>query len=613
VSTAWTHGRGTLAIVAGAISLTTALLISTPDAVGYTHALKPAGQTHAFKPVRAATHKLVFRPHGLAPQSVRRARVRVGFGHRGHTRSIARWRVRTAIRTDAPLGVRKPTHAHRGVLRVAAKPAQGRGTPPPHGKVSLSVSVAGSGAGSITGPGINCPGDCSETYANGTNVTLSAGARDGSSFGGWSGDCSGGGATCQVAMTSNRSVGANFVAAPTPQTATLKVSTAGSGSGSITGPGINCPGDCSEAYSTGTSVKLNASAASGSSFGGWSGDCSGGEATCQMTVNGDTSASAAFDPSESVTPFYSGSSPFNTPVPADPTVAPNSSQIVQRLVGLGPPAANYAGAAGTSMDWSHPVYFAKASDPVYTIHQTGWANPDVEGREVHIPVGAKPAGGDDASFSVVNTDGWEYDFWQAQAPSGNGGTFTANFAKRAPWDGTGLGTSSPPYQGGITAAGFSNQAGVIRLSEMKAGVINHALFMSVHGWNGRVWPSAKLSGTTGQVADPDAPAMGQHFWLDMTQPQIDALSIPEWQKIILRAMAKYGMYVGDNGGSPWALQFESGDNYTSFGQPDPWIAYAQAQGIAPSYNSSIGRNVYYFNFKNAVDWGSKLKVLEPGQ
>jgi hypothetical protein len=99
----------------------------------------------------------------------------------------------------------------------------------------------------------------------------------------------------------------------------------------------------------------------------------------------------------------------------------------------------------------------------------------------------------------------------------------------------------------------------------------------------------------------------------MTQPQIDALSVPEWQKIILRAMAKYGMYVGDNGGSPWALQFESGDNYTSFGQQDPWIAYAQAQGIAGSYNSAIGRNVYYFNFKNAVDWGSKLKVLEPGQ
>jgi hypothetical protein len=38
--------------------------------------------------------------------------------------------------------------------------------------------------------------------------------------------------------------------------------------------------------------------------------------------------------------------------------------------------------------------------------------------------------------------------------------------------------------------------------------------------------------------------------------------------------------------------------------------YAQSQG---SYDSSIGRTVYYFNFKNAVDWASNLKVLAPGQ
>ena len=83
----------------------------------------------------------------------------------------------------------------------------------------------------------------------------------------------------------------------------------------------------------------------------------------------------------------------------------------------------------------------------------------------------------------------------------------------------------------------------------------------------------------GEVNDPNAPALGQHFWLDVTPSQIDALSVPEWQKIILRAMAKYGMYVGDNGGAPWALQFESGDNYTSFGKPDPWVDYAQSHRI----------------------------------
>ena len=131
---------------------------------------------------------------------------------------------------------------------------------------------------------------------------------------------------------------------------------------------------------------------------------------------------------------YQDASPFNTPVPANPQLAPNSSQIVHRVTSWGPPAKPYAGAAGTSDDWSHPVYFARWSDPVYRIHQTGWANPDIEGQRIHIPVGAKPAGGGDASFSVVGPfRGWEYDFWDAKTPSGHGGTFTANFGKRGLW------------------------------------------------------------------------------------------------------------------------------------------------------------------------------------
>jgi hypothetical protein len=99
----------------------------------------------------------------------------------------------------------------------------------------------------------------------------------------------------------------------------------------------------------------------------------------------------------------------------------------------------------------------------------------------------------------------------------------------------------------------------------------------------------------------------------MSAAQIDALSLPQWQKIILRAMAKYGMYVGNNGGSPWALQFESGDNYTSFGDPDPWVAYARSQGIQGSHDAKTGRTLYPFSLKNAVDWKSKLKVLAPGR
>jgi hypothetical protein len=315
------------------------------------------------------------------------------------------------------------------------------------------------------------------------------------------------------------------------------------------------------------------------------------------------------DPTACRRPF-SPSSPFNTPVGRHPKVATHSAQIVQRLVSWGPPGPSYAGASGTSADWSHPLYFARASDPRYRIHQTGWVNRDIEGRHIYIPRRARPAGGGDGSFTVVQPDGWEYDFYRAKKPSRHGRTFTADFGRRGRWHGSGLGTSRGPSRGGITAAGFSNQAGVIRVSEMRAGVINHALFMTVNCHHGNVWPANNV-GTHGLCSLKNAPAMGQHFWLDMTPAQINALSVPGWQKIILRAMARYGMYVGDDGGNTWALQFESGDNYTSFGKHDPWIAYAHSQGIRGWYDSSIGRSVYYFSFKHAVGWGRWLKVLKP--
>ena len=135
----------------------------------------------------------------------------------------------------------------------------------------LDVSTAGTGTGRVTGPGIDCPGDCSEEYEPGTPVTLVAQATGGSTFSGWSGDCSGAGACELLMIVRDRSVTATFTAPPA--TFALNVSVGGNGTGTVTGPGIACPGDCSEIYSAGTLVALTAAPTGGSSFGGWGGDC----------------------------------------------------------------------------------------------------------------------------------------------------------------------------------------------------------------------------------------------------------------------------------------------------------------------------------------------------
>lgn len=90
--------------------------------------------------------------------------------------------------------------------------------PPPPGSFTLSVAKAGTGSGTVTSSpaGISCGGDCSEAYAEDTAVSLTATPASGSTFGGWSGACTGSGA-CNLSMTANRSVTATFTAdAPPP-------------------------------------------------------------------------------------------------------------------------------------------------------------------------------------------------------------------------------------------------------------------------------------------------------------------------------------------------------------------------------------------------------------
>ena len=83
------------------------------------------------------------------------------------------------------------------------------------GLYPLSVGKTGSGSGAVTSSpaGIDCGVACSGSYAAGAVVTLSATPAAGSSFSGWSGDCSGTG-TCTLSMSAARSVSAEFASVP---------------------------------------------------------------------------------------------------------------------------------------------------------------------------------------------------------------------------------------------------------------------------------------------------------------------------------------------------------------------------------------------------------------
>jgi hypothetical protein len=81
-----------------------------------------------------------------------------------------------------------------------------------------------------------------------------------------------------------------------------------SGSGSITGPGISCAGDCSEGYAPSTWVTLSANPSSGYTFNSWSGACAGQGSACSILMDGDKTTGASFTAPFTYTLSNSGAS-----------------------------------------------------------------------------------------------------------------------------------------------------------------------------------------------------------------------------------------------------------------------------------------------------------------
>jgi virginiamycin B lyase len=84
------------------------------------------------------------------------------------------------------------------------------------GPFTLTVHQSGTGFGTVisTPAGILCGAVCTGSFATGASVTLNAAANMGSTFVGFSGDCSG--STCTVQMTANRNVTVTFTGSASP-------------------------------------------------------------------------------------------------------------------------------------------------------------------------------------------------------------------------------------------------------------------------------------------------------------------------------------------------------------------------------------------------------------
>lgn len=136
-----------------------------------------------------------------------------------------RWDCASTSTQSAPIAdVRVNTEKSQSLCKVTFDAGDDTAPPPDR---TLSVLVNGAGSVSSDPGGVDCGSDCSETFADGTTITLTATASTGSVFDNWSDNgCTNNRtmASISISMTNDRTCIANFITAPTgnmPPTASL--------------------------------------------------------------------------------------------------------------------------------------------------------------------------------------------------------------------------------------------------------------------------------------------------------------------------------------------------------------------------------------------------------
>ena len=225
-------------------------------------------------------------------------------------------------------------------------------------------------------------------------------------------------------------------------------------------------------------------------------------------------------------------SPWNTPLGTGAQLEPASAACSQTF--RDPTAASDVNAA----QWSHPIYFARKTDPLVRVYLYGEAKV-----ALHVPAAAQPAlprsEGSDGHLHIIDpTEQFVDELYHVRRrPNGH---LVADAYSRNELHGTGVG------KGGVRAYGGSAIAGLIRRGELRDG-IPHVLALAVPRRAqrlGPVWPATAQD----DAADKDyrgSIPMGQLVALPR---DLDAAALhlgPEGRTLV-RALQDYGAYDVDS-------------------------------------------------------------------
>jgi hypothetical protein len=244
--------------------------------------------------------------------------------------------------------------------------------------------------------------------------------------------------------------------------------------------------------------------------------------------------------------LFAQSSVWNTQVPGDASIDPNSRNVVGSLVAQLHPVAG--------MEAINNLYIAGAHTHRVRVNFDGNGGPTMQAafESVPIPSYAHPMHDSDAQMAIYqpSTDTmWE--FWRLSKQA-NGW--------HAVWGGRMEHVSTDPgyYRNVVTPSGnvlekedwgapatsFPLMAGVIMISELESGVIPHALAFAVKNTCAGIFvaPAQRTDGNLNPATNPNCVPEGAHFRLD-PHLNIAALHLPPLIQMMAVAAQKYGMIV----------------------------------------------------------------------
>jgi hypothetical protein len=292
----------------------------------------------------------------------------------------------------------------------------------------------------------------------------------------------------------------------------------------------------------------------------WTGSCgstrspggsdggSGGSGDAGGASGGADGANSAWRP-------FSDDSPWNTRIPANPALAPDSRALVEDIWSSSP--------YGRHLDvnipsYSIPLYWADATTPTNQVLADyggeGWTGTNGANATgaMPIPVSAAPDPESDRHMLVVDRERQlEWGCWNMRL---EGGQWRAGLCATADLSGTGVRvpiTESASWYlaAGARACGFPLIAGLIRTEEIEAGRIDHALVIAYPHIKSRYFtpPASTAQGTGAAIPTRGIPCGGRiQFDPDV---DLDNLGLSRSGRIVMQALQEYGAFVGDYSGA----------------------------------------------------------------